>query len=379
MAVMVPAEIPSKASQGEKTLFGILRDNLPDDFIIWYEPIIEGSHPDFVILGPTLGLLILEVKGWHPNQIVGEANNDTFRICYKRSGHPDRIETQASPLRQAHRYFSAAINKLKAYPLLQQPNGEHQGNCAFPIGTGAVMSNMTEAQAHERGIYPLLKKPRVAYRDELLDWGNFSDREFIKRLKSMFEPWFSFPALTEDQISTIKGAIYPEVKIREEPATKKSLPPGFHLLPNSKVIKVMDDTQEALARRLTSGHHIFSGVAGSGKTLILLARAKIIANQQSDHRILILCYNITLAAYLRSLLHGDAQNPQYKQKIEVRHFHDWAKSILGNLPRPLAANNDQQDDLYDEQLGEKLLLTLTRRSSNVKWDAVLVAGLFHSK
>lgn len=30
MAQMIPDSIPSKASQGEKTLFGILRDRLPE-------------------------------------------------------------------------------------------------------------------------------------------------------------------------------------------------------------------------------------------------------------------------------------------------------------------------------------------------------------
>jgi hypothetical protein len=38
MAQMIPGSIPSKASQGEKALFKILCDQLPDDSIVWYEP-----------------------------------------------------------------------------------------------------------------------------------------------------------------------------------------------------------------------------------------------------------------------------------------------------------------------------------------------------
>ncbi|MFY7805530.1 MAG: nuclease-related domain-containing protein [Limnoraphis robusta] len=68
MALMIPEAVPSNASQGEKRLFKILRDELPDDFFIYYEPNVKGLFPDFIILSPDLGLLILEVKGWSSQQ-----------------------------------------------------------------------------------------------------------------------------------------------------------------------------------------------------------------------------------------------------------------------------------------------------------------------
>ena len=63
MAVMIPDSIPDKASKGEKTLYGVLGDRLPDNFLVWYEPKVKGRYPDFIILGSTFGLLIVEVKG----------------------------------------------------------------------------------------------------------------------------------------------------------------------------------------------------------------------------------------------------------------------------------------------------------------------------
>lgn len=98
MAQMIPDAIPAKASKGEKLLFNILRDRLPDDFIVWYEPIVKGLHPDFVILDPDFGLLVIEVKGWSAGQIE-EANNNFFHIrqIKKRNTYS---ESQPSPLRQ---------------------------------------------------------------------------------------------------------------------------------------------------------------------------------------------------------------------------------------------------------------------------------------
>jgi hypothetical protein len=77
-------------------LFEILCDRLPDDFLVWYEPRVNQLHPDFIILGPAFGLLIIEVKGWYAGQIEA-ANNQFFRIRRKIGMASTRTESQASP------------------------------------------------------------------------------------------------------------------------------------------------------------------------------------------------------------------------------------------------------------------------------------------
>jgi hypothetical protein len=364
MAEMVTEPIPSVASQGEKTLYGILRDNLPDDFYVWYEPKIEKLYPDFIILGPSFGLLIIEVKGWYPNCIVA-ANHDFFQIKYVNDGK-EKVEAQQSPLRQCRGYFGAVLDRLKQYSVLTNPDGDYQGKLVFPTGYGAVMSNITTEQAHRENIYQLLEQPQVAYRDELLAWSEFSEKELIKRFKQMFTVQFPFMALTQDQISTIRGVIYPETVIIDGTATRDSVPETVSLQPNSLVLKTLDIEQEKLARKLGRGHRLFYGVAGSGKTVILLSRAKYLANHQPESRILVLCYNIALASYLQSLIHDDPQNPQYQQ-IQVMHFHAWAKSVLKHLPNPEQISGD-----YDELLGERLKAAIANFTEAQKWDAILV-------
>ena len=58
MAEMVPDRLPLKASVGEKKLFSVLQ-KLPDDYIVYYEPIVEDRYPDFVVICPDLGLLVI--------------------------------------------------------------------------------------------------------------------------------------------------------------------------------------------------------------------------------------------------------------------------------------------------------------------------------
>ena len=61
MAYTIPETIRSSATAGERLLFRTLKTYLPDDYIVYYEPEIRGRRPDFVIIGPDLGLVVLEV------------------------------------------------------------------------------------------------------------------------------------------------------------------------------------------------------------------------------------------------------------------------------------------------------------------------------
>jgi hypothetical protein len=362
MALTIPDDIPSNASKGEKRLFNILKAKLPDDFIVWYEPRLQKNlYPDFTILSPAFGLLIIEVKGWYAHQ-VEEAGERYFKVKTKQG----YLESQQSPLRQAHDYYCTAADRFKGYPILRQQSGNYEGKLAFPVGVGAIMSNITEGQAHEEYIDKFLERPYVAYRDELLEWESFTPEMLIGRLRDMFKVYFDFPALTVDQVNTIKGCLHPETRIREKPATPESVPPGVDLPEGSSVVVPLDLDQERLARNMKDGHRLISGVAGSGKTLILLARAKVLANRLLDQRILILCFNITLAAHLRSLLHGDEMNPQYCDRIQVLHFHDWARAILGRLPYV------SDPATYDALLGEKVLAKLQQMPEDQRWDSILV-------
>jgi len=362
MALMVPDVVPSKASEGEKRLYKTLQYELPDDCLVWYEPQLKGLYPDFIVLGATLGLLILEVKGWKASQIV-RANSQFFEI----ENGEQKTESQQSPLRQGKSYLDALLDKLKRYPVLTQPDGDYQGKLAFPLGLGVVMTNITAAKSQEENIYSLLEQPQVAYRDELMAWDGIGERQLIRRLEQMFTHRFQFMALTDDQISTIKGIIYPEKAIKEKPATFESVPGDAIPPSNSSIIVTLDLQQERLAASIRNGHRLFYGVAGSGKTLILLSRAKLIANRLFDHRVLILCFNIILASHLRSLIYHESANSLFSDRIEVIHFHAWAKNILGRLPNP-----HQITENYDEVVGEQLLAAIASLPLEKKWDAILV-------
>ena len=81
---------------------------------------------------------------------------------------------------------------------------------------------------------------------------------------------------------------------------------------------MLDRRQENNARKIGEGHRIIYGVAGSGKTVLLIARAKWLHERDPHAKILLLCYNVSLKAYLKHILKD-------YPRINVFHFDGWVK------------------------------------------------------
>ena len=47
---------------GERKVFALLQQ-LPDEVIVYYEPVVADRYPDFIVIIPSVGLLVIEVKG----------------------------------------------------------------------------------------------------------------------------------------------------------------------------------------------------------------------------------------------------------------------------------------------------------------------------
>src|SRR5262245_23282720 len=125
MSVMIPDACPAKASAGEKRLFRLFQDLLPDNFKVWYEPAVRGRYPDFVILADLFGLLVLEVKGWYAKDIVA-ASDTEVTLTVTEDGQTFN-KTVSHPLRQAREYLFNLVDQLEQQPLLRNAAGEHQG------------------------------------------------------------------------------------------------------------------------------------------------------------------------------------------------------------------------------------------------------------
>ena len=63
MAEMIPDRLPASSTAGERRIFATL-GRLPDDCLIYYEPVVRRRYPDLIVILPDVGVLVIEVKDW---------------------------------------------------------------------------------------------------------------------------------------------------------------------------------------------------------------------------------------------------------------------------------------------------------------------------
>ncbi len=328
MARMIGIGLGNIKQSGERRFAQRLQSHLEDDYLVWYDVPVgkKRRYPDFIILHPQRGLLFIEVKDWKPAAL--KRINPTSCTIETPTGRQE----VPHPLEQVRQCAYTAVNDLVRNPQLRQSEEKYSGKLICPYGWGVVFTNIARDQIQrampddirER----LLPDHLVIYKDEMTE---SVDPEFFQsKLWDMFN--VRFPnKLTLPQIDCIRWHMFPELRIGDSGQATLFPEDGFpedgseveleEAIPD--IIRIMDIQQEQLARSLGDGHRVIHGVAGSGKTLILGYRCIHLA--QILHKpILVLCFNITLAAKLRGFISARGIHGQ----VQVYHFHDWCGQQL---------------------------------------------------
>jgi len=364
MASLIPGRnscLP-RMTPGEKRLSERLEQKLEDDYLLWYDvPIgLRQRHPDFVIVHPRRGLLVLEVKDWKAESIR-QADRTRFTLVTPRG-----LVKETSPLLQARACALEIGVVLERDPALRHPEGHrHAGKLVMPWGFGVVLANITRRQFDDGGLAGIMPSHLVICRDEMYE---AVDAEvFQERLWAMFPQVFPV-ALTLPQLDRVRWHLFPDVRL--EPGNGQ-----FGLFDGSAfeartleipdLIQVMDQQQESLARSLGGEHRVIHGVAGSGKTMILGFRAMHLARTPGKP-ILVLCYNKTLAARLERLMAVRGIGGQ----VQVYNFHRWCRHMLASYHVPLPA--DDAADFFGEMVGRVIAGVEQGRIPRFQYGAILV-------
>jgi hypothetical protein len=329
VATIIPG-LGSTATAGERRFAQRIESLLEDDYLCWCNVPIgrRHQHPDFVLLHPRRGLLVIEVKDWKLDTIQ-RATHESFTLIT-----PSGLKHVAHPLQQARQYAFVLKELLERDPaLLAPPDHPHRGKLICPYGYGVVFSEITRKQFDATDLHLTVPPHLVICKDEMTQ--SADAEEFQKRLWDMFTVRFD-TLLTMPQIDRIRWHLFPEIRINQGSlfgpsaaavAQPDSLPCGAGEGSNAdfsaNLMRVMDLQQEQLARSLGEGHRVIHGVAGSGKTLILGYRCERLA-QTLAKPILVLCYNVTLAAKLEHMI----AERNLTDRVTVRSFHKWCLDQL---------------------------------------------------
>lgn len=329
MAIMIPTSLDNLAdtTAGERKLFSLFQ-NLPPTCVVRYEMLIgeRDFRPDFVLIEPGRGILIVEVKDWGTDSIV-KATPEQFWIQGMRgSKTPKPVR---NPDGKCQTYLRHAREQLAAMPVLRDASGR----MAVPVAYFVAFPNISQAEFRARGLDQLMSVGQVLFQEDLHKNGIPFQKRYEKALPSLPA------ALSQEQQQAITAALLPDIAI----------PIGSRLISEQAGIVNLDqeviDTynlsldQEQIAKSLGEGPRLLRGIAGTGKTLIMLYRAKLLAanDPEGKLRILILCWNISLANYMRQAFERLNIQAEGKQVV-IKHFADFCR---GFLKRPL---NEEFDD-----------------------------------
>ena len=332
MATVIPAlsTCVSRMTQGERRTAERLEQKLDDDYLVWYDVPVgpKHAHPDFVVLHPRRGLLILEVKDWRL-ETVRAASKPAWEILAQ--GIPKNVP---NPIEQARHYAHQVVDALSKDPRLTNSDGK----LAFPWSYGVVLTHITRKQFEGAELNFAIESHRVICSDEMT--ATVEPEDFQSRLWAMF-PTLMRGVLSLPQIDRIRWILFPEVRVTTQIGL---FSPEEEAGDAPDIMRVMDLQQEQLARSLGEGHRVIHGVAGSGKTMILSYRAEYLAKASASAKpILVLCYNQPLAVKLDAVMAAKGLGA----KVHVRNFHKWCRQQLVAYGQALPA---QGPEMFDQMV-----------------------------
>jgi hypothetical protein len=358
VAVLIPSiGTSSFDSTGERRLAERLEQKLDADYLLWHNVPIgpKQTYPDFVVLHPRRGLLILETKDWRLDTIK-QATRQAWDILVD-----GQVKVVMNPLAQARFCAIQVVNSLERDKQLIQTSGPHQGKLAFPWGHGVVFTRITRKQFDDAGLDEAIAPHYVICKDEMEE---SADAEaFQQRLWGMFAHSFG-GVISLPQLDRVRWNMFPQVRVQTQGALFDDNDADAEL---PDIMRVMDLQQEQLARSLGDGHRVIHGVAGSGKTMILGYRAEYLAKAStaSSKPILILCYNEPLAVKLESVIEAKGLSA----KVHVRNFHKWCRQQLVAFGQAIPP---QSNNMFDEMVNNVIRGVDRKQIPAAQYLAVLI-------
>jgi len=353
---------------GERSFAARLLTKLEDDYHCWFNVAVgkKQLRPDFIVLHPGRGILVLEVKDWKM-PTLRSMDRLTAELLTERG-----IKHVANPLEQARTHAISIKEMLESDPfLVEQNDGRYKGHLIFPWGFGVVLTNITRQQFEQAQLNQAIPSDKVICQDEMRE--SVDAEDFQSRLWGMFNYNFG-TVLALSHIDRIRWHLFPEIRVDQgglfsadtpEQRTDAETAPAAIAEVIPDIVKVMDKEQERLARNMGDGHRMIHGVAGSGKTMILAYRCLQLTQAGVTKPILVLCYNKTLAARLTDLLRSRGAG----DNVQIRHFHGWCKDMCALYQLDLPGDSEQ---IYDRQVAAVINGSETGRVPRAQYAAILI-------
>lgn len=309
MARLYPSTLPADAPESERKVFSILKLGLTDDWVVvhgvaWQglpggTRVAEDREADFLVGHPSLGALLIEVKG---GLVKYEEAKDSW-TSRDRNGAVWEIK---NPFRQARAACNSLIEVLTKTRRLPSNWGPFGWTVWFPDGEPAES---------------LLELPD----DVILTNKDLSSRVIANRIEHILRH-YQRPGKRADTagLTLIVNTVRHDFQIV---APFKVVIGGVE----RSIIELSQQQHRVLDGMRRNRRVAVEGCAGSGKTLLAVEQAKRLASQGLST--LLTCFNASLADYLQGSV-GAIEN------LKIRTFFGIAKDVMDKARTPWPRDAD---------------------------------------
>lgn len=291
-------------TDGERIVFDFFHTHLSLDWEIYVQPHLNGLRPDFILLHPRAGIAVFEVKDWNLDAMhyeVIQREKKAPSLVAEKDGKKFSLQNQ-NPIEKVRRY-KEELHELYC-PRLDGKVGfaAITAGVIFPFADDTAVKSLFRASLSYRGMekYPSYNpvSGRSALQSGRLDlvfpegkriYSKFMSEDLAKDLRS----WLIEPDFASSQRQPLE----------------------------------LDATQLSFVKtRTKSGYRRIKGPAGSGKSLILAARAAELLGEGKS--VLVVTFNITLLHYLMDIAVRCPQSSGRTRKdITWLNFHLLCKRV----------------------------------------------------
>lgn len=270
MAIMIPEAIAKFDTDGEGRVYNYLKENLSDDYIVFYNLKSEITGlVDFIIVCPS-GILGIEVKDWSAAYINSCNVNEVY---LNDASNP--VEEYPVKISQ-YRIWALVRRKIEKTPTLMSKLGSQK----FPSRYSGVAwyVNLDDDELLEKLSYPKYRENGTIQQ--------LTSEDFSKNAQDLIDSCFkainysTTRNLTVDECKEIEKFILQEKKI--------------YVTFEDLVIE-LDKKQREYAKNMNYGQYILRGAGGTGKTVRLIGRAIYLAETHADYNIMFVTTKIPLA------------------------------------------------------------------------------------
>ncbi len=330
---------------GEWHLLEFLADVLDDSFEVYFNPFLNGDRPDVVILRKGGGVLIIEVKDWHL---------DHYRIDAQRRWRTRHLpEYVRSPLEQVLHY-KKNLYELHIEGLLEKKIRNFRYNSLVQCAVYFHCETRDRLQA-------LLVKPfaqdtafqkQLRYHLHLIGKDDLTPACFtglLRQTNLIFDSGGS-RYFTDDLYESFRRHLYPigaTLKKKAYLTYTKEQQKFIHSQPGQVLVK---------------------GVAGSGKTTVLAARAvsayqrinRLGVNDPVAHclaanslaaeseRVLVLTYNLSLCNYIREKIE-QLPGVENSSGFYITSYHKFIHAAMNGLGMEMHLPDDFETSRTQEE------------------------------